>query len=188
MKLSFEWSKCFDAESEKAYIRSLATLIGEQGAKKLVDIAHIYESHDWMQLLVAKNKGEIVGILALYYEPLHGSHEAWICVTPEQRRKDIGYQIADELAKGALAHGIRILRADATLAYTFSQKFIKKANCKVVGYVPMSFSFVEGKSLGTAVMAWHIFDPTLVKQLDEEENKSLDLLDNVWNVHLTIQQ
>jgi len=187
MKLSFEWMKCFDPDSESEYIRSLATLIGEREARKLVEIAHIYETHDWFQLLVAKNKKHIVGMLALYYEPIHGSHEAWICVCPEHRGIGVGYRIVGEFAKGALSHGIRILRVDATLAYTFSQKFIKMANCKVVGYVPMSFSFVDGKSLGSSVMAWHIFDPELLKQLeDDDENKSLDFLDNVWNVRFKV--
>lgn len=56
MELSFEWMKCFDPDSESEYIRSLATLIGVRGARKLVEIAHIYETHDWFQLFVAKNK------------------------------------------------------------------------------------------------------------------------------------
>lgn len=109
-------------------------------------------------------------------------------MSPEHRRLGVGYQIAGEFAKRALSHGIRILRVDATLAYTFSQKFIKRANCKVVGYVPMSFSFVDGKSLGSSVMAWHIFDPELLKQIedDENENKSLDFLDDIWNVRFKV--
>lgn len=182
MNLSFEWTKGFDADSEIDYIRSLATLIGEGAARKLVEIADIYTAHDWFQVLVAKDENRIAGMLALYYEPLHGSYEGWIAVCPEYRKKRVGYRIVEEFSKGALAHGIKILRADATLAYTFSQKFIQKSQCKVVGYVPLSFSFVEGRSLGSAVMAWHIFDPELVRQLAEEEKESLDLLNNTWTL------
>jgi GNAT superfamily N-acetyltransferase len=182
MELAFEWKKSFDEKSERVYIESLSTLIGEAGAKKLVEVAKIFEKYDWFRLLAAKDNGNVVGMLALYYEPIHGSHEGWICVHPEYREFGIGDKIQDEFEKTALENGIRIFRADATLAYTHSQKFLRRRDYRAVGYVPMSFSFLPGESLGGAVMVWKIFDPLLLEQWEREKRESLEWEKHRWQL------
>lgn len=174
MELIFEWKTSFDKNSEAVYVESLSTLIGEDAANKLVAVAKIYEKHDWFKIFTASNNNNVVGMIALYYEPIHGSHEGWICVNPKYRKQMIGDRIQDEFEKNALKNGIRIFRADATLAYTHSQKFLYKRDYKAVGYTPMSFSFVDGKSLGSAITIWKIFDPNLLKQMDEEKIECLN--------------
>ena len=124
MELTFEWKKSFDEKSEKVYVESLSPLIGDLGSRRLVEVAKIYEPLDWFRLFVAKENSHMVGMLALYYEPIHGSHEGWICVHPKFRRQSIGDKIMHEFKKTAFENGIRIFRADATLAYTRSQKFL----------------------------------------------------------------
>jgi N-acetylglutamate synthase-like GNAT family acetyltransferase len=180
MEITFQWMKEFDEESAKVYIQSLSTLIGQTGSQKLVDIARIYEPQDWFRLLTATNNGDIVGMLALYYEPIHGSHEGWICVHPEYRQYGIGDQIMDEFEKTAFENGIRIFRADATLAYTHSQKFLHRRGYRMVGYVPVSFSFLPGQSLGGAVMVWKIFDPLLLEQWEREKTEALEWEKTRW--------
>jgi GNAT superfamily N-acetyltransferase len=180
MELTFEWKNTLDQKTEAAFVESLSTLIGEAGANKLVEVAKIYEKYDWFKLLIAKDSNNITGLLALYYEPIHGSHEGWICVTPEYRKQDIGDKIQDEFEKTALKNGIRIFRADATLAYTHSQKFLYRRDYKAVGYMPVSFSFLPGRSHGSAVTVWKIFDPELLKQWEEERRASLDWESRRW--------
>ncbi len=180
MDITYEWTSCFDPKSEKVYIQSLSTLIGETGSRKLVDIAKIYEPHDWFRLLLAKDGKIVVGMLALYYEPIHGSHEGWICVHPDYREHGIGDQIMDEFEKTAFENGIRIFRADATLAYTHSQKFLHRRGYRMVGYVPVSFSFLPGESLGGAVMVWKIFDPILMEQWEREKREALEWEKSRW--------
>lgn len=181
-KIVFEWKKAFENDSEKVYMQSLATLIGNTAADKLVEIARIYETYDWFRLLIAKRDGDVAGTLALYYEPIHGSHEGWICVNPTFREMGIGDQIQEEFERNALANGIRLFRADATLAYTHSQKYLFRRGYKAVGYTPASFSFLgEGnKSLGSAVTVWKIFDPELERQWREEEKETLDWENQRW--------
>ena len=87
MELIFEWKNILDQQAETAFVGFLSTLIGEAGANKLVEVAKIYEKHDWFKLLIAKENDNITGLLALYYEPIHGSHEGWICVNPEYRKQ-----------------------------------------------------------------------------------------------------
>lgn len=65
-ELIFEWTTHFDSCSEEVYAKSLSTLIGEDGARKLVDIAKIYEQYDWFRLLLARMNDQVVGELALY--------------------------------------------------------------------------------------------------------------------------
>lgn len=180
MDLIFEWKNMLDDKAEVAFVKSLSTLIGEAGANRLVEVAKIYEKYDWFKLLTAKDSDKIAGLLALYYEPIHGSHEGWICVNPEYRKQGIGDKIHDEFEKSALKNGIRIFRADATLAYTHSQKFLHRRDYKAVGYIPMSFSFLPGRSHGSAVTAWKIFDPELLKQWEEERRESLDWESRRW--------
>jgi len=182
MELTYEWKKSFDEKSEIVYIESLSTLIGETGSKKLLEIAKIYELHDWFRLFVAYNNCNVVGILALYFEPIHGSHEGWICVHPEYREYGIGDKIFDEFEKTAFENGIRIFRADATLAYTHSQKFLHRRAYSAVGYVPMSFSFLPGKSLGGGVMVWKIFDPLLLEQWEREKRETLEWEKHRWQL------
>lgn len=182
MELTYEWKKSFDEKSEIVYIESLSTLIGETGSKKLVEIAKIYELHDWFRLFVANDNCNVVGMLALYFEPIHGSHEGWICVHPEYREYGLGDKIMDEFEKTAFENGIRIFRADATLAYTHSQKFLHRRAYRAVGYVPMSFSFLPGKSLGGAVMVWKIFDPLLLEQWEREKRETLEWEKHRWQL------
>ncbi len=178
--LTFEWKNILDQEAEAVFVESLSTLIGEAGAKKLVEVAKIYETHDWFKLVVARNNDGIEALLALYYEPIHGSHEGWICVNPRYRREGIGDMMQAEFEKTAFKNGVRIFRADATLAYTYSQDFLYKRDYKAVGYTPMSFSFLPGRSLGSAVTTWKIFDPELLKQWEEERKESLDWEERRW--------
>lgn len=174
-EIIFEWTTHFDQCSEGVYITSLSTLMGEEGARKLVEIAKIYEQYDWFRLLLARINGQVVGELALYYEPLHGSHESWICVHPDFRKLGIGNKLMNEFQKNALTHGIRIHRADVTMAYTHAQKYLFRNGYKAVGHIPMSFSFLSGqKSLGSAISVWKIMDPTLMKQWEEEKRESLE--------------
>jgi GNAT superfamily N-acetyltransferase len=180
IKLTFEWKNILDQKADAVFIESLSTLIGEAGAKKLVEVAKIYETRDWFKLVIAKDNDNIAGLLALYYEPIHGSHEGWICVAPQYRGKGIGDKIQAEFEKTALNNGVRIFRADATLAYTHSQKFLYRRDYRAVGYTPMSFSFLPGRSLGSAVTIWKIFDPELVKQWEEEKRESLDWEGRRW--------
>lgn len=178
---TFEWTTSFNQNSEEVYVKSLSTLIGEEGAKKLVEIAKIYEKHDWFKLLLAKIDNQIAGQIAFYYEPLHGSHEGWICVHPDFRKRGIGDKLMVEFEKNALTAGIRIFRADATMAYTHSQKYLFRRGYKAVGCIPMSFSFLpHQKSLGSAISIWNIMDPTLTKQWNEEKREHLDW-DLRWN-------
>jgi len=180
MELTFEWKNILDQKTEAAFAKSLSTLIGEAGANKLIELAKIYEKHDWFKLLIAKDSYNITGLIALYYEPIHGSHEGWICVNPEYRKQGIGDKIQAEFEETALKNGIRIFRADATLAYTHSQKFLYRRNYKAVGYIPMSFSFLPGRSHGSAVTLYKIFDPELLKQWEEERRESLDWESRRW--------
>lgn len=174
-EIIFEWKTNFDQCSEGVYIKSLSTLIGEEGARKLVEIAKIYEQYDWFRLLLARINDQVVGELALYYEPLHGSHEGWICVHPDFRKLRIGNELTNEFERSALKNGIRIFRADSTMVYTHSQKYLFQRGYKAVGHIPMSFSFLPGqKSLGSAISVWKIMDPTLMKQWEEEKRESLD--------------
>ena len=146
-EIIFEWKTNFDQCSEGVYIKSLSTLIGEEGARKLVEIAKIYEKYDWFRLLLAKIKNDqIAGELALYYEPIHGSHEGWICVHPDFRKIGIGDELMNEFERNALKNGIRIFRADATMTYTHSQKYLFQRGYKAVGHIPMSFSSFRVKS------------------------------------------
>ena len=173
--ISFEWVTHFDQGSEGVYTESLSTLIGEDGARKLVEIAKIYEKYDWFRLLLARINGQVVGELALFYEPLHGSHESWLCVHPDFRQRGIGNELMDEFQRNALKNGIRIHRADVTMAYTHAQKYLFRNGYKAVGHIPMSFSFLPGqKSLGSAISVWKLMDPTLMKQWEEETRESLD--------------
>ena len=179
--ITFEWTTHFDQGSEGVYIKSLSTLIGEDGARKLVEIAKIYQQYDWFRLLLAKMNDQVVGELALYYEPLHGSHEGWICVHPDFRQLRIGDELHNEFERNALKNGIRLFRADSTMAYTHSQKYLFRRGYKAVGHIPMSFSFLPGqKSLGSAMSVWKIMDPTLMKQWEEEQRESLDWEDLRW--------
>ena len=178
--LTFEWANNFDEKTEAVFTKSISTLIGEAGTNKLLEVAKIYETHDWLKLLIAKDNDHVAGLLTLYYEPIHGSHEGWICVNPDYRRQSIGDQIQAEFEKTAIKNGIRIFRADATLAYTHSQKFLYRRDYKAVGYVPMSFSFLPGQSLGSAVMLWKVFDTDLLKQWKEEKRESLDWEGRCW--------
>lgn len=180
MELTFEWKNILDQKTETALVESLSTLIGETGANKLVEVAKIYEKHDWFKVIIAKDGNNITGLLALYYEPIHGSHEGWICVGPEYRKQGIGDKIQAEFEKTALKNGIRIFRADATQAYTHSQKFLYRRDYKAVGYTPMSFSFLPGPSLGSAVTVWKILDPELLKQWEEEKRENLDWESRRW--------
>lgn len=180
IKLTFEWSNKIDKKTEAVFVKSLSTLIGESGAKKLVEVARIYETHAWFKIVIAKENGNIAGLLALYYEPIHGSHEGWICVAPDYRKEGIGDKIQAEFEKSALENGVRIFRADATLAYTHSQKFLYRRDYHAVGYTPMSFSFLPGRSLGSAVTIWKILDPELLKQWEEERKESLDWDGRRW--------
>jgi len=183
MELTFEWKKSFDEKSEKVYVESLSTLIGEPGSRRLVEVANIYTSHDWLRLFVVNENSNVVGMLALYYEPIHGSHEGWICVHPKYRRQGIGDKILKEFEKTAFENGIRIFRADATLAYTRSQKFLYRRGYQAVGYIPMSFSFLPGKSLGGAVMVWKIFDPLILEQWEKEKTEALGWEEQRWQLH-----
>lgn len=180
IKLTLEWKNILEQEAEAVFVESLSTLIGEAGANKLVEVAKIYETHDWFKLVIAKDNNNIAGLLALYYEPIHGSHEGWICVAPEYRREGIGDEIQAGFEKTALKNGVRIFRADATLAYTHSQKFLYRRDYQAVGCTPMSFSFLPGRSLGSAVTIWKIFDPELLKQWKEEKRESLDWEGRRW--------
>lgn len=188
MELTFEWTKTFDEQSERVYIESLSTLIGETGSRKLVQIAQIYTQYDWFRLFVAMGNGNVVGMLALYYEPIHGSHEGWICVHPEYRQYGIGDAIMDEFEKTAFENGIRIFRADATMAYTHSQKFLYRREYRAVGYVPVSFSFLPGASLGGAVMVWKIFDPLLMEQWERDKKEALEWEKNRWHIDESREQ
>ncbi|MFC2084680.1 GNAT family N-acetyltransferase [Bacteroidota bacterium] len=179
-KLTFEWKNTLDQKTETVFAESLSTLIDKDGVTKLLEVAKIYETHDWIKFLIAKDNNNIAGILALYYEPIHGSHEGWICVNPKYRRQGIGDEIQAEFEKTALKNGVRIFRADATLAYTHSQKFLHRREYKAVGYMPMSFSFLPGRSLGSAVTVWKIFDPELLMQWKEEKKESLDWEGRRW--------
>ena len=180
-QIIFEWTTHFDQRSEGIYTKSLSTLIGEEGAGKLVEIAKIYEQYDWFRLLLARMNDQIVGELALYYEPLHGSHESWICVHPEFRRLGIGNELMDEFQRNALKNGIRIHRADVTMAYTHAQKYLFRNGYKAVGHIPMSFSFLPGQtSLGSAMSVWKIMDPALMKQWEEEKRESLEWEKSRW--------
>lgn len=183
MELTFEWKNSFDENSEKVYVESLSTLIGELGARRLVDVAKIYENHDWFRLFVANENSNVVGMLALYFEPIHGSHEGWICVHPKYRRQGTGGKIQQEFEKTAFENGIRIFRADATLAYTRSQKFLFRRGYRAVGYIPVSFSFLPGNSLGGAVMVWKIFDPLLLEQWEKEKKDALAWEKQRWQLH-----
>lgn len=178
----FQWKKAFDSDSETVFVQSLATLLGNTAAHKLVEIARIYQLYDWFRLLLARKDDDVAGMLALYYEPLHGSHEGWICVDPRFREMGIGDQIHEEFERNALANGIRIFRADSTLAYTFSQKYLFRRGYKAVGYTPASFSFLgEGhKSLGSAVTVWKILDPELERQWKDEKKETLDWENQRW--------
>lgn len=180
MEIIYEWKRGFDNNSEQVYTTSLSTLIGSTGSDKLIQIAKVYEQHDWFRLLVARGGENIVGMLALYYEPIHGSHEGWICVHPDYRQYGVGDQILDEFDRTAFENGIRIFRADATLAYTHSQKFLYRRDYRAVGYVPVSFSFLPGRSLGGAVMVWKIFDPMLVEQWEQDKQESLEWEKQRW--------
>jgi ribosomal protein S18 acetylase RimI-like enzyme len=180
MELTFEWKTGFDEKTATAYLESLSTLIGEAGAQRLLEVAKIYESHDWFRLLVANDNKNVAGMLALYFEPIHGSHEGWICTHPKYRIQNIGDKIQGEFEESAFENGIRIFRADATLAYVHSQKFLYRRDYKAVGYVPMSFSFLPGKSLGSALMVWKIFDPTLKEQWENEKRQTLEWEDSRW--------
>ena len=183
MKLTCEWKTCLDDTSARAYVEALSTLIGEEAAGRLVEIARIYEQYDWFRVLIAKAGNDIAGMIGFYYEPLHGSHEAWICVNPQFRRKGVGDRLQAECDKGARDNGIRILRADATLQYTHSQKYLFRRGYKAVGYTPMSFSFLRGKeSLGSAVTVWKIFDEELLRQWHAEKRESLDWDSRRWSV------
>jgi len=182
MDISFVWKRGFDQKSEAVYIESLSTLIGRAGSQKLVEIAKIYEQHDWFRLLTGHESENVVGMLALYYEPIHGSHEGWICVHPDYRKFGVGDAILDEFDRTAFENGIRIFRADATLAYTHSQKFLYRRDYRAVGFVPVSFSFLPGKSLGGAVMVWKIFDPLLMKQWEQEKQESLEWEKRRWEL------
>ena len=183
MKLLYKWKSRLDKRSARVYVESLATLIGEEGAQRLVDIAQIYEQYDWFRVLIATDGRDIAGVLALYYEPLHGSHEAWISVNPRYRRRGVGDRLQSECEKGACANGIRIFRADATLQYTHSQKYLFRRGYKAVGYTPMSFSFLPGrKSLGSAVTVWKILDRELLRQWQKEERESLAWDKQRWQV------
>lgn len=181
MKLTCEWTTRLDDNSARVYVASLATLIGEEGACRLVEIARIYEQYDWFRALIAKAGNDIAGMMGFYYEPLHGSHEAWICVNPQFRRKGVGDRLQAECDKGARKHGIRILRADATLQYTRSQKYLFRRGYKAVGYTPMSFSFLK-KSLGSADTVWKILDEELLRQWRDEKRESLDWDSHRWSV------
>jgi len=187
MELTFEWKKSFDEESENVYVESLSTLIGEPGSRRLVEVAKIYEPHDWFRLFVAREERDVAGLLALYYEPIHGSHEGWICVHPEYRRRGIGDVIMREFEKSAFENGIRAFRADATLAYTRSQKFLFRRGYQAVGYIPMSFSFLPGKSLGGAVMVWKIYDPLLLEQWEGEKTEALAWEEQRWQLQERIK-
>jgi L-amino acid N-acyltransferase YncA len=174
MTFSFEWHDKLSAPVEKAYHRGLATLIGEDGAEYLSKIAKEYEQHGWFKIIVAKDKETVVGVLALYYEAIHGSHEIWYSVDPDHRRLGIGYQLTDELIKNGLKNGVKIVRADFTMEYTRSQKYFFKKGYKAVGLVPESFSFLENKPLGSAIMSWVILDPKIAKAYQDEKRESLD--------------
>lgn len=187
MGLTFEWKKGFDEHSERVYVESLSTLIGEAGSRRLVQVAKIFEHHDWFRLFVASEDGDVAGMLALYFEPIHGSHEGWICVNPEYRRRGIGDVIVQEFEKTAFENGIRIFRADATLAYTRSQKFLFRRGYQAVGYLPMSFSFLPGRSLGGAVMVWKIYDPLLLEQWEGEKTEALAWEEQRWQLQERIQ-
>ncbi len=188
MDLTFEWTKKFDEKSEIIYIEALSTLIGETGSRKLVEIAKIYAQYDWFRLLMAVDRHNIVGMLALYYEPIHGSHEGWICVHPEYRQFGIGDAIMDEFEKTAFDNGIRLFRADATMAYTHSQKFLYRRDYRAVGYVPVSFSFLPGASLGGAVMVWKIFDPLLMEQWERDKREALEWEKLRWQLNEPAEQ
>ena len=54
MTLTYEWKTCLDDTSAHAYVDALATLIGEDAACRLVEIARIYEQYDWFRMLIAK--------------------------------------------------------------------------------------------------------------------------------------
>ena len=181
-EITFTWKKAFDEESERVYLASLTTLIGAEGSNKLVEVAKIYEKYDWFRLVVAQKGDAVAGMLALYYEPIHGSHEGWICVNPQFRQEGIGDLIQEEFERNGLAHGIRIFRADATLAYTHSQKYLFRRGYKAVGYIPASFSFLEPgkKSLGSAISVWKVLDPQLAQQWEEEPKESLDWEQQRW--------
>jgi ribosomal protein S18 acetylase RimI-like enzyme len=183
MELTYEWKNSFDEKSEKVYVESLSTLIGEPGSRRLVEIAKIYEDHDWFRLLVANQNSHVAGMLALYYEPIHGSHEGWICVHPKYRRQGIGDKIIQEFEKTAFENGIRLFRADATLAYTRSQKFLFRRGYRAVGYIPVSFSFLPDHSLGGAVMVWKIFDPMLLAQWEQEKTEALEWEKQRWQLY-----
>ena len=183
MELTFEWKQSFDQKSEQVYVESLSTLIGEPASRRLVGVAKIYEAHDWFRLLVANDNSDVAGMLALYYEPIHGAHEGWICVHPTYRRQGIGDQIIQEFEQTAFENGIRIFRADATLAYTRSQKFLFRRGYRAVGYIPVSFSFLPGDSLGGAVMVWKIFDPLLLDQWEQEKTEALAWEEQRWQLH-----
>lgn len=182
MEFTFEWKNRFDGKSEVVYVESLSTLIGEPGSKRLVEVAKIYEHHDWFRLFVAYENNNVAGMLALYYEPIHGSHEGWICVHPKYRRQGIGDKIIQEFEKTAFENGIRIFRADATLAYTRSQKFLFRRGYRAVGFIPVSFSFLPGNSLGGAVMVWKIFDPLLLEQWEKEKTEVLAWEKQRWQL------
>ena len=180
-EITFEWKTHLDETSEAVFALSLSTLIGEDGARKLVEIAKIYHQYDWFRLLLARINDHVVGALALYYEPLHGSHEGWICVHPDFRQRKIGDELQSEFERNAFQNGVRIFRADATMAYTHSQKYLFNRGYKAVGHIPMSFSFLPGqKSLGSAISVWKIMDPALLKQWEEEKRESLNWEDSRW--------
>lgn len=187
MELTFTWKNSFDELSEKVYVESLSTLIGNPAARRLVEVAKIYEQHDWFRLLVANENSDVAGMLALYYEPIHGAHEGWICVHPQYRRQGIGDEIIREFEKTAFENGIRIFRADATLAYTRSQKFLFRRGYQAVGYIPVSFSFMPGKSLGGAVMVWKVFDPLLSDQWEKEKKDALAWEKQRWELQEIIK-
>ncbi len=187
MELTFTWKNYFDELSEKVYVESLSTLVGTPAARRLVEVAKLYEQHDWFRLLVAYENSHVAGMLALYYEPIHGAHEGWICVHPKYRRQGIGDDIIREFEKTAFENGIRIFRADATLAYTRSQKFLFRRGYQAVGYIPVSFSFMPGKSLGGAVMVWKVFDPLLLDQWEKEKKEALAWEEQRWELQERIK-
>ncbi len=180
-QLTYEWKKKFDRKTKKVFIESLSTLITEQGAMKLVEVAGIYAKNDWMRILIGKNgNNDVAAILALYFEPIHGSHEGWICVNPKFRKLGYGDKLFQEFDRTAFENGVRIFRADATMTYTHAQKYLYKRGYKAIGYTPMSFSFLNEKSMGSAVTIWKIMDPNLKARYKEEKNVSLNWEDQRW--------
>jgi len=46
MEINFAWKNKFDQKSELVFLESLSTIIGDSGAKRLVEVARIYELQD----------------------------------------------------------------------------------------------------------------------------------------------